>query len=789
MTGPRPTRRRVLAALAAVGMEAGRAGAADGTGTSRSRQRDAPATDWPTHGMTPRRPGGAADRVAPRSAPNPDWAFGLDHERFHPPVVVGDTLLAAGRRGTVVALAVADGSERWRVEPFDGQSFDREFSRAVVAGDRAVLTKSTDSAATLLALSVADGSVDWRREVDTPLSPPAVDGGTVHCCAEGRILGFDAATGESTADISVGVGQSSPPPTITDTTLYAGGPLTAIARDSGTTRWQSEAVGDPVAAVGNRLYGGQGSRVVAVDPNTGGEAWGTGIGGPVTAPVAVVDGTVYAVSEDTHVYALDAESGDLRWRHRTEGSLEARPIVVGDTVYAASTDETLYALAVDDGSERWSFTLPDEHAEPAAVAGGRLFVTTPNFIYAFGPAEATGAGASSSGRAGTPSPTRTVAPGGGRDGSQPSPTAPGNQLLLAGDGRAATPELLATGGAGLAVGAAAALYRARAASNGDDGSPAGGAAGGTAPGDGSSGAADAGEAGHASGAPDATAGSEDETALDAGQGQALVGSAVAGYAVREYVGAGGSAYVYRATDDDREVALKLPRMPGRDTLDRSVLRAHVHEAETWAQVDDHPHVVTVHGWGTDPLPWLALEYLAGGSLRRRMDRSTSDALAVLEAMCEGLWHAHSDGVTHGDIKPENVLFTDESGATPKLSDWGTATRMLDDDGPGGLTPAYAAPEQAAPDQYGDPDELTDVYQVGAVAYELLAGAVPFDRPNANAILYAVSTEEPPPLANRADVPDRLASAVHTALAKDRDDRFDTVLHLRDEIRAVRNALG
>ena len=259
----------------------------------------------------------------------------------------------------------------------------------------------------------------------------------------------------------------------------------------------------------------------------------------------------------------------------------------------------------------------------------------------------------------------------------------------------------------------------------------------------------------------------------------MVGETVGGrYEIEELVGHGGMSSVYKAHDAllERHVALKVLHDQYSD--DDDFVERFKREARSVAQLQ-HPNIVTViDRLEEDGRQYIVFEYIDGENLKERVVREgrleVRDALEVALEVARGLAFAHENGLVHRDVKPQNVLLNGDGRA--KVTDFGIA-RTLDVDGmtqTGTVlgTSNYIAPEQAS----GQPvDAHSDVYSLGAVLYELLAGDVPF--PGENFVAVAMKhMHEPAPnlLEVRKDVPLRVAAAVDRALEKDPEQRFPTM---------------
>jgi serine/threonine protein kinase len=254
-----------------------------------------------------------------------------------------------------------------------------------------------------------------------------------------------------------------------------------------------------------------------------------------------------------------------------------------------------------------------------------------------------------------------------------------------------------------------------------------------------------------------------------------------GYRILKVLGAGGMGIVFEAEDSqlNRRVALKVMKPDlAADVSDR---KRFLREARTMAAIE-HDHIVTVHQVGEDGgMPFIAMQLLKGETLRDRMKRaregdataalSIAEIVRIAREVAEGLRAAHSQGLTHRDVKPTNIWL--ERGGRVKILDFGLA-RPLQDDAqltqPGMIpgTPAFMSPEQAA----GQPvDHLADLFSLGCVLYCLLTGRLPFNGPSTMAVLRALVLEQPePPHKVESSVPRALSDLTMRLLAKDPQKR-------------------
>ena len=234
--------------------------------------------------------------------------------------------------------------------------------------------------------------------------------------------------------------------------------------------------------------------------------------------------------------------------------------------------------------------------------------------------------------------------------------------------------------------------------------------------------------------------------------------------------------VFRATDGDgNEAAVKIVKA---DLARDAVFRRRFDREAKIAQRVEHPHVVPVIETGElDGLPYLAQEFISGGSLEERIQRdgrlSLADAVRVCTAVASGLDALHTEGLIHRDVKPANILL--DGGGTPFITDFGLAkdhnASVLTAAGQALGSMDYMAPEQIRGE---DVSAQTDVYGLGCVLFECLAGRPPFADRQGMRILWAHLQEDPPDaLAGRDDVPDDVGWALSRALLKEPGDRPPT----------------
>lgn len=261
------------------------------------------------------------------------------------------------------------------------------------------------------------------------------------------------------------------------------------------------------------------------------------------------------------------------------------------------------------------------------------------------------------------------------------------------------------------------------------------------------------------------------------------------YRIQEELGKGTMGVVYRAHDPqiDRLVALKILR-PDR-VVSESFVARFLKEARAIGRLS-HPQIVTVYDVGEDKdTIYIAMEYLEGRSFDtvvRARELSIGQCVDVARQIAEALDYAHSKGIVHRDIKPSNIILTADNRI--KLTDFGIAriedTAAAHQTQAGEIlgTPVYMSPEQVMGQKV---DGRSDLYSVGVLLYEMLAGKRPFQGNNIAAIFKAITQDSPePPASLDPFIPKALSNLVMKSLAKEPQDRFQTGREMAEALKAV-----
>jgi serine/threonine protein kinase len=261
------------------------------------------------------------------------------------------------------------------------------------------------------------------------------------------------------------------------------------------------------------------------------------------------------------------------------------------------------------------------------------------------------------------------------------------------------------------------------------------------------------------------------------------------YELVSELGRGGMAVVYLARQPDLDRLIALKELAAFGMHDPQMVHRFLREAQISASLSD-PNIVTVHeSFIEGGTPYIAMEYLAPGSLRPLVGRLRIDqSIAVMQDVLHGLSAAEKRGIVHRDLKPENLLLTEDGHV--KIADFGiakavdraTTAEFQTAAGTTVGTPTYMAPEQAMGLTL---TPASDLYSVGVIAYELMVGRLPFDAESPVALLLQhVSDPPPPPLTVNPDLDPQIGAWIERLLVKEPETRTSHAGRAWDELEEI-----
>src|SRR6266849_4162066 len=298
--------------------------------------------------------------------------------------------------------------------------------------------------------------------------------------------------------------------------------------------------------------------------------------------------------------------------------------------------------------------------------------------------------------------------------------------------------------------------------------------------------------------------------LSSYEGERVIGRTLSHYRITAPIGAGGTGEVYLAEDTklDRKVALKI--LPSAVAANHDRMRRFVQEAKAAAALN-HPNIAHIYEIGeSDGTNFIAMEYVDGQTLRQLIhDRQTHlpKLLRHLQHVAEGLAKAHAAGIVHRDLKPDNIMITRDGHA--KILDFGLAKLIEQSPMPGGdssevatavmpqhSTPGtvmgtvgYMSPEQAQ-GKTKEIDQRSDIFSFGCILFEAATGKKPFEGDSVIKSLHMVVYEPAPPLADfNPSAPSDLQRIVRRCLAKDPDERYQSIKEVAIELKELRREIG
>ncbi|MBK9070537.1 MAG: serine/threonine protein kinase [Myxococcales bacterium] len=283
-------------------------------------------------------------------------------------------------------------------------------------------------------------------------------------------------------------------------------------------------------------------------------------------------------------------------------------------------------------------------------------------------------------------------------------------------------------------------------------------------------------------------------------GQTLVGK----YYVEKKLGEGGMGAVYLCQHVLLEKAVALKVLHGEFARKPELVQRFMQEARAASKIR-HENVIDISDFGatSDGIVFFAMELLSGHDLHHEVGRAKVDgtylpwdrSLSIFLQVCSALAAAHKQGIVHRDLKPENIYVVERNGRNDwvklldfgiaKLTELGEGEKKLTRTGMLFGTPEYMAPEQARGEQI---DHRVDVYAMGCILHQLVTSRVPFESDNYMGVLTQHLTSPPPPVSPAAlagsGAPPAIAGVIAKALAKDRDQRYSTIVELAQAVRAA-----
>lgn len=277
------------------------------------------------------------------------------------------------------------------------------------------------------------------------------------------------------------------------------------------------------------------------------------------------------------------------------------------------------------------------------------------------------------------------------------------------------------------------------------------------------------------------------------------GTQLGRYEIRAHIGTGGMGEIYQAADIALERTIALKILPAEFAADPSRMRRFIQEARA-ASALNHPNILTIFEINQEPpTPYIATEFIDGITLRRRMRDghiNLMEGVDIAIQIASALAAAHQAGIVHRDVKPENVMLRKDGYV--KVLDFGlarpterhnvseAATFVNTEIGVIVGTASYMSPEQARGQRV---DARSDIFSLGMVIYEMVAGRSPFLGATNSDIVASILKEEPPRLSTLAsDIPAELEAIVTRALAKDKDERYQSVGDLLRDLKRIKQNL-
>ncbi|MBL7075363.1 protein kinase [candidate division KSB1 bacterium] len=272
----------------------------------------------------------------------------------------------------------------------------------------------------------------------------------------------------------------------------------------------------------------------------------------------------------------------------------------------------------------------------------------------------------------------------------------------------------------------------------------------------------------------------------------MIGKTISHYKILEKIGEGGMGVVYKAEDTKLKRTVALKFLPQEFTRDEEAKERFVHEAQA-ASALDHPNICTIYEINEteDGQTFIAMAYYEGETLKEKISKESlpiDEALDIASQVAQGLSKAHEKGIVHRDIKPGNIIVTNDGVA--KIVDFGLAkmagASRITRAGSTLGTAAYMSPEQARGEEV---DYRTDIWALGVVLYEMLTGQLPFPGEYESAVIYSILNVDPKsPRDFREDIPAELEQVVIKMMKKEISQRYVSVTEFKTDLGKIKSTL-